>query len=216
MSPVGGKDRALTHEHNQDRAMQEVQHQPHPSPYRRVLPACLMSEYTALMRVVNAVRDSVGVAQSKEAPSRPKDERIERRRQQNRDAVRKWRATNPNAQDYHIVDTNLRRARKLSKPAFWTIPLWRQAKEKWGNACAYCGKKTDKLCADHFIPITSPQTSGTVPWNMVPACRECNASKRVNHPVSWVKSPERLNEITAWLNSIQRDLQVQMAMSIPK
>ena len=65
-------------------------------------------------------------------------------------------------------------------------------KERFGNACAYCGVPFSEvsLVEEHLVPINR-SSAGLHSWgNIVPACRECNRLK-ADHP--WDRHP-RLNE----------------------
>lgn len=57
---------------------------------------------------------------------------------------------------------------------------WALLKEKFDNCCAYCGVRTDKLEMEHIIPIS--RGGAHVPDNIVPACRQCNATKGARTP----------------------------------
>jgi len=52
----------------------------------------------------------------------------------------------------------------------------------FGDDCGYCGK-TCKPTLDHFIPLS--RGGSNCLSNLVPACRECNSSKRANDPKEW-------------------------------
>lgn len=56
-----------------------------------------------------------------------------------------------------------------------TTAQWKAVKEHYGHRCAYCGKKSQRLTQDHITPLSAngPNTL----WNVVPACRSCNARK---------------------------------------
>ena len=67
------------------------------------------------------------------------------------------------------------KARKLKKTAWW------QAKLNQG-ICHYCEKKfsRDELTMDHIVPLARGGTS--TKGNVVPACKACNASKKLDTP----------------------------------
>ena len=76
-----------------------------------------------------------------------------------------------------------RRARKRSLPDTFTADDWQAALAHFGGCCAVCGRPPGLwhiLAADHWIPLSSPDCPGTVPWNIVPLCHGtggCNNSK---------------------------------------
>jgi 5-methylcytosine-specific restriction protein A len=68
------------------------------------------------------------------------------------------------------------KARELRASAWW--------KEKIQNAvCHYCEKKVSpqELTMDHLVPLARGGLS--VKNNLVPACKECNAKKKLHTPV---------------------------------
>lgn len=109
------------------------------------------------------------------------------------DRVKQWREDNP--EKYAIqsaVQFNKRRARKQALPDTFTNDDWLHALEYFGNCCAVCGRPKGlwhKLSADHWIPITSPNCTGTIPSNIVPLCHGidgCNNKKNKQHPDEWL------------------------------
>jgi len=108
----------------------------------------------------------------------------------NRDKInaskRRYHSQNPYKNRQWI---NTRRARKLSLPADFSDSDWLTALDYWHYCCAYCGHQQDfwhTIEADHFIPITDPTCPGTVPANMIPACKACNSSKHDRPAAEWL------------------------------
>lgn len=106
-----------------------------------------------------------------------------------------------------------RRARKMNLPDAFTTEDWIMCQEWWGYCCAYCGSQQgfwNDITADHFIPLISPECPGTVPENMIPACRTCNSSKHTKDAAKWLSSKfgkrhakrilKRIAEYQEWLN----------------
>lgn len=60
---------------------------------------------------------------------------------------------------------------------------WREIKEAFGDACAYCLRRDTKLTRDHVVPITRGGLDA--PENIVPACVSCNTSKGNKILVVW-------------------------------
>jgi 5-methylcytosine-specific restriction endonuclease McrA len=70
-----------------------------------------------------------------------------------------------------------RRARiKLATVEPFTVHDWRRTLELFDYRCAYCLRKLHDLEADHFRPVA--RGGAHAEWNLVPACRACNASKK--------------------------------------
>lgn len=68
------------------------------------------------------------------------------------------------------------KARKLKKSQWWLDKLNQ-------GLCHYCGGKfpASNLTMDHIVPVARGGTS--TPGNIVPACRDCNAKKKLSIPV---------------------------------
>jgi 5-methylcytosine-specific restriction endonuclease McrA len=99
-----------------------------------------------------------------------------------KEGLRVYRQNNP---DIINAQTQRRNAKRLSLPVDWSARLWKQCLDFFGNRCVYCHRDDLPLEQDHFIPLNDPQCPGTVPWNMVPACRGCNSRKNDNNPFTW-------------------------------
>jgi 5-methylcytosine-specific restriction protein A len=68
------------------------------------------------------------------------------------------------------------RARELKQSGWW--------KQKVASGlCHYCEKKfkPELLTMDHIVPVARGGTSAK--GNLVPACKECNAKKKLDTPV---------------------------------
>lgn len=67
------------------------------------------------------------------------------------------------------------KARKLKKSQWWKTKLNQ-------GLCHYCGKKfsPSELTMDHIVPVARGGTSTA--GNVVPACRACNATKKLETP----------------------------------
>jgi len=100
-----------------------------------------------------------------------------------RQSARRWNAKNP---EKAALTYQRRRARKQALPNTLTQTEWRRSITHWGGCCAYCGKVTNKLMMEHFIPLTNPACTGTVATNIVPACGSCNISKGKRDVFGWL------------------------------
>jgi 5-methylcytosine-specific restriction endonuclease McrA len=97
-------------------------------------------------------------------------------------------------------DNAIRRSRLRNRAFDWSPEKWLDCCSDWDNKCAYCGSDA-ALTQDHFIPLSNDETPGTVPWNMLPACAFCNASKGHKSPFEWVKNEENIQRIMSYLES---------------
>lgn len=99
-----------------------------------------------------------------------------RNKTRQRDYNRKWRAENP---EKFMASLKKRRAMKCgAREANLTAAEWRERKKEFGNRCAYCGRKMERLTQDHFIPLCKGGPHNRE--NVVPACLKCNCEKWAN------------------------------------
>ena len=110
-----------------------------------------------------------------------------------------------------------RRARKNNLLVQWTDADIHRMLEHWKNCCAVCGQGVEPnnvfyvLAHDHWIPLTSPECLGTVPWNMLPLCHSrignamgCNLSKSNKDPIEWLNSRYSPEQVRAILKRIDK------------
>lgn len=71
------------------------------------------------------------------------------------------------------------RAQKLKRSQWWLTKLNQ-------GLCHYCEKKfgPGELTMDHIVPVARGGRSQ--PGNVVPACKACNASKKLDTPVDLI------------------------------
>lgn len=100
------------------------------------------------------------------------------------------------------IHNNIRRQRTLHLPWNWSIDAWSHCKEYWQYKCAYCLTQTNDLEQDHFIPLSCDSCPGTVPSNIVPACKPCNRSKGARTGEEWCLQ-EQLERIDAYFMSLE-------------
>lgn len=75
------------------------------------------------------------------------------------------------------------RARREGYTVGHTAEEWKQLKAAYGDRCAYCGKKPQRLTKDHITPLTRGDSLIVDRvTNIVPACQSCNSRKHVNVP----------------------------------
>jgi len=106
----------------------------------------------------------------------PANRAYRRRKRAYRNAYnRRWRAQNP---DMARQGTIRYTERKNALPSGFSDDDWNRALAYWEYRCAYCGDG-GPLETDHVVPVsdTSSDNPGDVPWNIVPSCRSCNATK---------------------------------------
>ena len=70
------------------------------------------------------------------------------------------------------------RAKELKQSAWWK-------QKRSSGICHWCGRKfpVGELTMDHIIPIGKGGKS--IKANLVPACKECNHSKKNHLPMDW-------------------------------
>lgn len=75
--------------------------------------------------------------------------------------------------------------------AFGNQVEWERTKNEFGHKCAYCGKENVTLIPEHIVPQSvaakvNPEGVDLVA-NIVPACAECNGSKKAKPFGKWYK-----------------------------
>ena len=125
----------------------------------------------------------------------------ERHREQSKEAMRRWRANNPEARlardrayrELHKDQVNAgykryrarhpearraisqrRRARELGATGNYTVVEWIALVHTYRQRCAYCGAQ-GPLQADHRVPLARGGTHDIS--NILPACGSCNVRK---------------------------------------
>jgi len=83
------------------------------------------------------------------------------------------------------------KARAIRKSRWWSI---RAAK----GVCYYCGESfpANELTMDHIVPIVRGGKS--IHGNLVPACKECNNSKKYLLPAEWDEFLKRFSDRGDW------------------
>ncbi len=99
------------------------------------------------------------------------------------------------------IHNHRRRQRHLNLPFVWRVLDWLNCKLAWNHCCAYCGTRPMRLTQDHYVPLSHPSCPGTVPTNIVPACRKCNASKGDRDAAHWC-SPAVIARILAYFANL--------------
>lgn len=87
-----------------------------------------------------------------------------------------YRILDPAHTDPARLKREREKAQKLKKSQWWLT-----LKNK--GLCHYCNRKfkADQITMDHVIPLARGGTS--TPGNIVPACKSCNQSKKLESPV---------------------------------
>jgi len=106
--------------------------------------------------------------------------------------------TKPKAKALAIARKHKRRVKLLKTEGSFTAPEWELRKKEFDYHCAYCGKKTQKLTADHYIPLSKGGNNSID--NIVPACIKCNKGKFTKDP-SQFKFTARTQMIMTGLHS---------------
>ncbi len=102
---------------------------------------------------------------------------------------RLWKKANPDKvkATYHRYI-----AKKRGLPNTFTAQDWLHCLEYFNYCCAVCGSQLRDLFgdvvphADHWIPLASPECTGTIPRNMVCLCNDCNFTKNRTLPLEWL------------------------------
>lgn len=102
-----------------------------------------------------------------------------------------------------VIDNHIRRQREISVAWDWSLSDWEDCKDYWNHACAYCGDRNSKLTQDHFIPLASPECTGTIKTNMIPACARCNASKGQLDARQWLRNDQAIDKIINYFKGIK-------------
>lgn len=114
----------------------------------------------------------------------PELRRQEKRRHEERHPER--------TRDHYRIRDQRNRAKELGLEATMRTNDWLACVRYFDGVCAYCGKPPGlfdmgmTLHADHFIPLASPGCPGTVAYNIIPACQDCNSQKGDQNPYVWV------------------------------
>lgn len=99
-----------------------------------------------------------------------------------------------------IKKRNLRGERMRQQEYLWDDRKKAEMLAYFSYQCAYCGAYLGEdgrnMHADHYIPVSAKNCPGKVPWNMVPACPECNLNKHAKQPDLWLA--ERFGADAAW------------------
>lgn len=173
--------------------------------HREELKAKKKTYYEENKEVLN-VRSSVRRQKNKEAIREQKRKYAQEHRDHLREYRRKYhqlhrdeqrakavlRQATPIGKAAVVADRHRRRARERRFPASFTPQDWLVAVAYFDGCCAVCGRPPGlwhKLSADHWIPLTSPDCPGTVPWNIVPLCHGvdgCNNQKNDRNADEWL------------------------------
>lgn len=79
-----------------------------------------------------------------------------------------------NKEQYCIyAQTRIARIKMLKSDL--TVEDWIYAQNAFGWRCAYCGKRSERLHQEHFIPVS--KNGEYTKQNIIPACQSCNSSK---------------------------------------
>ena len=133
----------------------------------------------------------------------------------NRERVSRWQKENKEKTNEKIIRyqrtekgkkaTYKKRSKYINKidslPNTLTSEQWNLIKEHFKNSCAYCGQ-VKRLEHDHVVPVS--KNGELTHNNIVPSCRNCNASKGNKDFKEWYKqqpfySPEREKAILDFL-----------------
>ncbi len=112
---------------------------------------------------------------------------------------------NPESRELRRLRCQKRRSLQKNAPATLTVNQWKKCKTFFNHACAYCGKPSQKLHQEHFVPVTFG--GNYTINNIIPACRTCNSSKQDKNFFTWYPqqsfySKRRESKVLKYLNYI--------------
>lgn len=130
------------------------------------------------------------------------------------------RKTNAAFKKAHKEATNMncqiRRAQKAGLARTLTTSQWAHILNEFNNTCAYCGAGDKTLHQEHFIPLSA---GGEYTHNnIIPACKNCNCSKRNKsfwdwYPTSRCYDSQREKKVMKFLHYVGEAQ--QLTMTIP-
>lgn len=142
-----------------------------------------------------------------------KQKRSSQARRNATERTRLWVKNNPErARKNRRIQVLRYRSNIAQTPDSFTSNDWTACLDWFHNCCAYCGHQRDfwyTIEADHIIPLHNPNCPGTIPLNIVPACRNCNASKSDKDLEQWLighfgkrKAKDVLSKIKKYLETL--------------
>ncbi len=88
--------------------------------------------------------------------------------------------TKPRAKALAIARKHNRRVKLKKTEGSFTVQEWESRKKEFDYHCAYCGKKTQNLTVDHYIPLSKGGNNSID--NIIPAGIKCNKEKFTKDP----------------------------------
>ena len=81
--------------------------------------------------------------------------------------------------------------------------------EAWNHKCGYCEEMATSL--DHIVPKFKSGSNNR--YNLVPACRKCNADKGSKNMEEWFKTKDyfsqvELEAIKTWMSDDVKDIMI--------
>lgn len=112
-------------------------------------------------------------------------------RDRDREQQRKW-VKSERGRKLSMTKTNSYRAKKKALINDFTAKNWSSCIEYFDHSCAYCGKYSEALEQEHFIPVYNG--GHFTKNNILPACRTCNASKNNRDYFEWYSAQKFFSE----------------------
>ncbi len=83
-----------------------------------------------------------------------------------------------------------------------TLQQWKDILKLWDNKCAYCDVElvyakyyvSNRATEEHVIPTSHPDCTDA-PDNIVPACADCNSSKKNRDLREWLDDDEKYERV---------------------
>lgn len=104
-----------------------------------------------------------------------------------------------------------KRSNRRGKPAAFSARDWLRIVYAFDFRCAYCKrsfyrKRGRGLTLEHIVPLSDPDSPGTVKANVICACQDCNEAKHEQDIVTFVYSQQPPEQAAATLARIQRNI----------
>jgi 5-methylcytosine-specific restriction endonuclease McrA len=146
------------------------------SGYDKAYRACHKDQISEYLRQYRASHRAEIAEQKRRNRTEHKEERVE--------YDRRYRAAHPEVGfNHHARRRALVGETKISKHDWITVM------RHWKWCCAYCGQHLTETTqtVDHIVPLS--QGGPHSRWNLAPACRSCNSSKKERMPHQWSANP---------------------------
>jgi hypothetical protein len=105
-------------------------------------------------------------------------------REKLKECKRIWVGTNRDRNNYYSKKHQA--SKRGAAIVDFTIEQWHELLNEFNNLCAYCGSDKKQLQEDHIQPVS--KNGNHTKSNIVPACINCNSSKKDKTLEQWKKT----------------------------